>query len=104
MQVVRAALSNDVDDASDGASSFNAVGVVDHAKLAHCVRGRCGLLYARSRGNVICAVNGNKVVMNILAGERELGNRFNDHVRAAGGGIANSDAGGQQCEVDELAA
>src|SRR5882724_5308397 len=46
MQIVGAALGNDVDDASNGASRFNAVGVVDHAKLAHRVRGRGGLLYA----------------------------------------------------------
>src|SRR5882724_2453929 len=46
VKIVSSALGNDVDDASNGASSFNAVGVVDHAELTHRVRGRCGLLYA----------------------------------------------------------
>ncbi len=42
--------------------------------------------------------------MNVLAGKGKLSNRFNDHVCAAGRGIANGDTRRQQCEIDELAA
>src|SRR6476646_4798520 len=63
------ALGNDVHDPADSASGFNAVRVVDDAKLAHRVRGWRGLLHAGSRGDIVGAVNGDKVVMNVLAGK-----------------------------------
>src|SRR5205807_6230010 len=48
-------------------------------------------------------VDGDEVVMDVLAGERQLGNRFDDNVGAARGGVADNHAGGKQGEVDELA-
>src|SRR6478735_6838143 len=69
VEIIGAALSNDVHDPADSASGFNAVRVVDYAKLAHRVGGRRGLLHAGSRGDIVRAVNGDKVVMNVLAGK-----------------------------------
>ncbi len=46
MEIVGPALSNDIDDPANRASGFHAVGIVNHAELAHCVRGGRGLLHA----------------------------------------------------------
>ncbi len=41
--------------------------------------------------------------MDVLAGERQLGDRLDDHVGAARGGIADDHPRREQGEVDELA-
>ena len=40
--------------------------------------------------------------MNVLAGKGELGDRFDDDVRAAGGRVSDRDAGREQGEIDEF--
>src|SRR6476661_924401 len=104
MKVIGPACGNDVDDPADGASGFNAIGVVDYAKLAHRVSGGRGLLHARGCGHIVRAVNGDKVVVNVLPGKGELGHRFNDHIGAAGSGIADCNARREQREINELTA
>src|SRR5579859_605431 len=85
MQVVRSALGYDIHDSAYGPARFHAVGIVDHAEFTHRLFRRRGLLHAGSGGDVVRAVNGNEVEMNVLSGEGKLGHRLNDHVRAAGG-------------------
>ena len=52
-------------------------------------------------GDVIRAIDRDKVEMDVLAGKGELGDRLNDDVRAARGGISDRDSGGEQREIDE---
>src|SRR6476646_3419527 len=89
MTFVGADLGDDIDDAADGASKFRGVITVDDAKfLNRCLR-RSAALDSRSCGNIVGAIDGDEVVMDVLSGEGKLGDRLNDNVRAAGCGIAD---------------
>src|SRR5262245_10917557 len=99
VNVIGAALGDDIHNAADGAPGLHAVGVVDHSEFAYrFFRGR-SLLHPRSGRDVVCPVNRNEVVVDVLAGKGKLGHRFNDYVGAAGGGIAHDHSRSQQGEI-----
>src|SRR5205807_4971402 len=104
MQGVAAAFGDDVHDPADSPSELRAVTAVDDAKLLHCLLGRSGFLDARGGGHVVGAIDRNEVVMNVLARKGKLGDGFDNHIGAAGSGVADCDPWGQEREVDELAA
>src|SRR6266851_3093938 len=102
MQAVGAAFRDDVDDAAYRPPELCAVAAVDDPELFHRVLRWRRFLDARGGGHVVRAVDGHKVVVNVLAGERQLGYRLDNHVGAAGGGVADGYPRCQQCEVNEL--
>ena len=95
VQVVGAALGDDVYNAAHGASCLRPEICVDDAELLHRLLRRRGFLNARGSGHIVGAVDRHKVVVDILAGERKFGHWFDDDVGAARSGIANRDAGRQ---------
>ena len=93
MKIVRATLGDDIDDAAYRPSELCTVTAVDHAEFAHAFLRRGVFLGAGGGGDIVSAVYGNKVVVYILAGKGKLGHRLDDHVRAAGGRVADLHSG-----------
>ena len=89
MKNIGAALGDDIDYATHGPPKFRAVTAVDHAEFTHRFLRGSVFLHTRGGGNIIRAIHGDEVVMDILAGKRQLGHGFDNHIRAARGGIAN---------------
>src|ERR1019366_5396925 len=102
VHVVGATFSDDVHNTGSGSSKFRSVVAVDDPKFLHRLLGRRATLDARGSGDVIGAVDGNEIVVNVLAGEGKLGERFDDHVVASRGRVSDGDAGRKQSEIDEL--
>ena len=92
VHVVGAALRDDVHDASSGAAEFRRVVGVDDAKLLHRLLRRRAALDARGGRNIVGAVDGDEIEVNVLAGEGKLGDRLDDDVGAARGRVADGDA------------
>src|SRR6266481_5934157 len=103
VQTVGAALGDDVNDASYRPPELRAVTAVDDAEFFHRILRRRRFLNTGGGRHVVRAVDRHKIVMNVLSRERELGHGLDNHIGAAGGGVANGHAGRQQCEVNELA-
>src|SRR5258708_34346966 len=83
VKVIGSALRDDVDDTANRSSGLNAVGVVDDAKLAYRVSRRRGLLHTRCRGDVVRAVDGNELVVNVLSGKEKLGHWLTGSLQSA---------------------
>ncbi len=100
---VGTAFGDDVDDATDRASELDAVAGVDDTEFANRFLRRSVLLNAGSGRDVVCAIDGDEVVVDILSGEGEFRDRLDDDVGRTGGRVADLHAGSEQGEVDELA-
>src|SRR5207244_13617858 len=101
VQVVGSALGDDVHDAARGSSELGAVAAVDAPELLHRLLRRRSFLNAGSRRHVISSVDGDEVVVDILPGKGELGNRFDDDICTPRGRIADGDSGREQGKVNE---
>ncbi len=102
MPVIGAAACDDIDDARGGAAEFRGVIRINDAKFLHRFLRRRAALDARRGGDIIRAIHGNKVVMNVLTGERKLGHRLHDHVGASRRSIADGHRRREQRKVDTL--
>src|SRR5262249_17050697 len=80
MKFVGATLGNDVDDATHRAAKLRTIHGVDNAKLLHRLLRRSSFLDSRSGGNIVCPVDGNEVVVDVLTGEGEFGDWLDDDV------------------------
>src|SRR5882762_1400109 len=99
---IRPAFGDDVDDAAYSTSELSAVAAVDDAEFAYrLLRGRV-LLHARSSRDIVRATTRDKVVVNVLTGERQRGHGLDNDIGAAGSSVADLHTGSQQGEVDEL--
>src|SRR6266849_8511142 len=101
---VGAAPSNDVYDSSGGASKFRRIIGIDDAKFLDRLLRRGATLDSGGGGDVIGAIDGNEIVMNVLSSEGKLSDGLDDHICAAGSGVSNSDGRRKQGKIDELAA
>ena len=87
MPVIGAAACDDIHNAAHGPAHLSAVIRIDHAKFLHRVLRGCSSLDARSCGNVIGAVHGDEIEVDVLASKGEFRHRFDDHIGAARGRI-----------------
>src|ERR1041385_9567047 len=104
MPIIGTALGNDVHNSADCPACFNAVSIVDYAKFTYGISGGRCFLHTGGRRDIVSPIDRNKVVVNVLAGEGELGYRLNDHVGAAGCGVADRNARREESEINELPA
>jgi len=91
--LIGAAARDDIHNARARAAKLHGVVGVDDAEFLHRFLRRRAALDTRGRRNVVGAVNGDEIIMNVLAGEGELGYRLDDHVSVSRGGIAYGDGG-----------
>src|SRR5207247_8651534 len=104
VQTVGATLGDHVDDAAYRSPELRAVAAVDDPEFFHRILRRRRFLNAGGSGHVVRAVDRDTVVVDVLSRERQLGHGLDNHIRAAGRGVADSHAGRQQGEVNELPA
>ena len=104
MPIVGASLGDDVDDPGGGAAKFGGIIRIDNAKFLNRFLRWCPALDPRSRGNIVGAIYGDEVVMDVLPREGKLRYRFDDHIRIPGRGIANRHSRGEERKVNEFAA
>ncbi len=101
---IGAAARDDVDDARSSAAEFRRIVGIDDAKfLNRLLRWRPALDAGRGR-DIVGAVYGDEVIVNVLACEGELGHRLDDHIGTAGCGVSDGHGRGEQSEVNKLAA